>query len=112
MAARLCESAGAPLHGPICLSGTHRSYRQSSGRKTGPGLQNPVVLLLFSHFFLVLHGPQALVKSCTKMAVLMSVSCVASEEGKTADTALVRLLSCMRAHMAHQAGLLGKPCRT
>lgn len=49
MAARLCESAGAPLHGPICLSGTHRSYRQSSGRKTGPGLQNPVVLLQQKH---------------------------------------------------------------
>lgn len=49
MAARLCESAGAPLHGPICLSGTHRSYRQSSGRKVGPGLQNPAVLLQQKH---------------------------------------------------------------
>lgn len=46
------------------------------------------------------------------MAVLMSISRVASVEGNTTDTALVRLFSCVCAHMSNQAGLLSEPSRT
>lgn len=46
------------------------------------------------------------------MAVLMSISRVTSVEGNTAHAALVRLFSCVRAHMSNQAGLLSEPSGT